>query len=67
VSKCAKPTRANEPPRESYGLPRVNSGYRWDSAEERFDASSKLNRPRESWRLQLLREWSQEQVEQVFP
>ena len=23
--------------------------------------------PRESWRLQLLREWSHEQVEQVFP
>ena len=23
--------------------------------------------PRESWRLQLLREWSHEQVKQVFP
>ena len=35
--------RDAELPREQarYGVPRVNSGYRWDSAEPRFDASSK--------------------------
>ena len=35
--------RDAELPREQarYGVPTVNSGYRWDSAEERFDASSK--------------------------
>ena len=53
----------------SVGSTQPTMGRRLRALEQAIGSTlfQRTEPPRESWRLQLLREWSHEQVEQVFP